>query len=96
MQEPIINDSLILVRFDFVLALESLLVDLGLLGSNEGSLVDIRVDFDVRVVAQLESILVLSASSPSAWSHSYAGRTDLELAVLTYPLAIVDRHVLQR
>lgn len=34
-EEAIINDTLILVRVDFVLALESLLVDLGLLGSNK-------------------------------------------------------------
>jgi hypothetical protein len=44
-----------------VLALESLLVDLVLLGSDEGALVNVGVDFDVGVVAQLERILGSSA-----------------------------------
>jgi hypothetical protein len=47
LEKAIINDSLVLVGFDFVLALESLLVDLVLLGSNKRSLVNIRVDFDI-------------------------------------------------
>lgn len=47
LQEPIIYDSLILVRFDFMLAFESLLVNLVLLGSYERSLVDIRVDLNI-------------------------------------------------
>lgn len=41
LEEAIVDDSFILVCFDFVLALESLLVDLVLLRSDEGSLVDI-------------------------------------------------------
>ena len=45
-----------------MLALVPLLVDLVLLGADEGAFVDIGVDFDVRVVAQLERILVVSAS----------------------------------
>jgi hypothetical protein len=47
LQETIVNDTLILVGFDFVFALVSLLVDLILLSSNKGSLVDIGVDFDI-------------------------------------------------
>ena len=46
-----------------MLAFGSLLVDLVLFGADEGAFVDIGVDFDIRVVAQLESILAMSASS---------------------------------
>lgn len=38
-------------------ALVTLLVDLALLGSDERTFVDVGVDFDVGVIAQLESIL---------------------------------------
>ena len=44
-----------------ILALESLLVDLVLLGSDEGALVHVGVDFDVGIVAQLERVLGSSA-----------------------------------
>ncbi len=44
-----------------VLALESLLVDLILLGPDEGALVYVGVYFDVGVVAQLERVLESSA-----------------------------------
>lgn len=33
------------------------LMDLGLLGSDEGFFVDVWVDFDVRVVTELDSVL---------------------------------------
>lgn len=42
-------------------ALEALLVDLVLLGADERAFVNIGVDFDVGVVAQLESVLGVSA-----------------------------------
>ena len=41
-----------------VLALRALLVDLVLLGSDEGSLVDIGVNFNVGVVAELQRVLL--------------------------------------
>jgi hypothetical protein len=44
-----------------VLALESLLVDLVLLGPDEGALVYVGVYFDVGIVAQLERVLGSSA-----------------------------------
>lgn len=60
-EKAIVDDALILVGFDFVLALEALLMDLVLLGTDEGTLVDIGVYFDVRVIAELESVLGASA-----------------------------------
>jgi hypothetical protein len=36
-------------------------MDLVLLGADEGAFVDIGVDFDVRVVAELERVLGVSA-----------------------------------
>lgn len=56
-EEAIVDDALVLQSDDLVLAELALLVDLILLCADEGSFVDIWVDFDVRVVAQLESIL---------------------------------------
>ena len=35
----------------------ALVVDLGLFGADKGFLVDVRVDFDVRVVGELEGVL---------------------------------------
>ena len=61
LEQALIDDSLIFVRLDLVLPLEALLVDLVLLGANERLFIDVRVDFDVRVVAQFESVLELSA-----------------------------------
>jgi hypothetical protein len=46
-KQAIVDNSLVLVGLDLVLALESLLVDLVLLGSDEGTLVDVWVDFDI-------------------------------------------------
>jgi hypothetical protein len=46
-----------------MLALVSLLMDLVLLGTDEGAFVDIGVYFDVGIVAQLECVLVVSAST---------------------------------
>jgi len=47
LEQAIINDPLIFIGVDFVLALESLLVDLILLCTDKGFLVDIWVDFDI-------------------------------------------------
>jgi hypothetical protein len=56
-EQAIVDNSLVLIGLDLVLTLESLLMDLVLLGSDKGTLVDVWVDFDVRVVAQFESVL---------------------------------------
>ncbi len=61
-EETVVDDSLVFIRLDFILALISLLMNLVLLGSNEGPFVDIGMDLDIRVVAQLERVLVLSDS----------------------------------
>jgi hypothetical protein len=60
-KKSIVNDPLVLVGFDFILPFKALLMDLILLCSDEGALVDVGVDFNVRVVTQLECVLVLSA-----------------------------------
>lgn len=56
-QEALVDDALVLQSSDVVLALQALLVDLVLLGANEGALVDVGVNLDVRVIGELESIL---------------------------------------
>jgi hypothetical protein len=55
--KTIVDDALILEGGDLVTAVLPLLVDLILLGSNEGPLVDVGMDLDVRVVAELEGVL---------------------------------------
>jgi hypothetical protein len=60
-EQAIVDNPLVLVGFNLVLSFESLLMDLILLCADEGALVDVGVDFNVRVVAQFESVLVLSA-----------------------------------
>ena len=45
--KAIVDDPLVLISLDFILALVSLLVDLVLFCSNEGILVDVGVDFDI-------------------------------------------------
>ncbi|GKT88388.1 hypothetical protein Ct61P_06238 [Colletotrichum tofieldiae] len=57
LHQAIVDDALVLERLDLVLALKALLVDLVLLRSDEGSLIDVGVDFDVRVVAELQRVL---------------------------------------
>lgn len=42
-----------------MLPVESVLMDLSLLGSDERALVDIRMDFNIRVVRELEGVLRL-------------------------------------
>lgn len=56
-EQPVVDDALVLERFGLVLALGALLVDLALLGADEGALVDVGVDFDVGVVGELEGVL---------------------------------------
>jgi len=59
LEETFVDDLLILVGLDFVLAFEALLVDLILLCSDERAFVDIGVDFYVGVVTQFECVLVV-------------------------------------
>lgn len=55
-EEAIVDDAFIAEGGDFVLALEAGLVDLVLLGADEGAFVDVGVDFDVGVVGELEGV----------------------------------------
>lgn len=60
-EEAIVDDALVFVGFDLVLAFEACLVDLVLLGADKGAFIDIGVDFDVGVVAEFEGVLGVSA-----------------------------------
>lgn len=57
LDQGVIDDALILERLDLVLTLLPLEVDLVLFRADERALVDVGVDFDVGVVAQLEGVL---------------------------------------
>lgn len=63
-------------------------MDLVLFGSNEGTLIDVGVDFDVRVVAQFERVLASSALSFSLVVEGRTGRIDIILreSLLTHLL----------
>lgn len=56
-EESIVDDTLVFVGCDLVLALLALLVNLVLLCADEGTLVNVWMNFDVGVVAELESVL---------------------------------------
>lgn len=60
-EEAIVDDALIFQSRDLVATMVAFLMDLILLRTDEGALVDVWVDFDIRVVAQLEGILGSSA-----------------------------------
>jgi hypothetical protein len=55
--EAIVYYALVLEGGDLVTPPVALLVDLGLFGADKGFLVDVGVDFDVRVVADFERVL---------------------------------------
>ncbi len=57
LDQGVVDDALVLKGLDLVPALLPLGVDLALFGTDEGSLVDIGMDLDIRVVAELEGIL---------------------------------------
>lgn len=57
LDQGVVDLPLVLERRDLETPVVALLVDLRLLGSYEGALVDIGVDFDIRVIAQLQSVL---------------------------------------
>ena len=55
--EAIVDDLLVLEGLDLVFAIDTLLVDLVLLCTDERTLVDIGMDFDIGIIGQLESVL---------------------------------------
>ena len=55
--QTIVDDLFVLEGLDLVFAIDTLLVDLVLLCTNERTLIDIGMDFDVGIVRQLESVL---------------------------------------
>jgi hypothetical protein len=56
-QQSVVDAALELEGRDAVLSLGAVAVDLGLLCADEGLLVDVGVDFDVRVVGELDCVL---------------------------------------
>lgn len=58
LDQGVVDLSLVLEDDDLLLAVLTLLVDLGLFRADEGALVYVGVDFDVGVIAKLESVLV--------------------------------------
>lgn len=57
LQQAIVDYALIFEGLDLVLALEALLVDLVLFGADEGPFVDVGMDLDVGVIAELQIVL---------------------------------------
>jgi hypothetical protein len=57
LDQGVVDDALVLEGLDLVPALLAFGVNLVLLGADEGPLVDIGMDLDVRVVAELERVL---------------------------------------
>ena len=56
-QQSVVDAALELKGRDAVLSLGAVTVDLGLLCADEGLLVDVGVDIDVRVVGELDGVL---------------------------------------
>lgn len=57
LDQGIIDDSFVLVGLDLELALLALRMNLVLLGADEGPLIDIWMDLNIRVIAELQRIL---------------------------------------
>jgi len=64
-EEAVVDDALVFQRGYLVPALGALLVDLVLFGADEGAFVDVGVDFDVGIIAELEGVLGRCVSSLS-------------------------------
>ena len=80
--QAIVDDLLVLQSLDLVFAIDTLLMNLVLLRADEGTLVDVWVDFDVRVVGQLKGVLEADVSGKSKkWTGEEA-----------YPFAVINRH----
>lgn len=80
--QAIVDDLLVLQSLDLVFAIDTLLMNLVLLRADEGTLVDVWVDFDVRVVGQLKGVLEADVSGKlKKWTGEEA-----------YPFAVINRH----
>ena len=75
LDEGIVDDSLVLVRLDLGLALLALLVNLLLLRPDEGLFVDIGVNFNIGVIAELQRVLSWRKTSArglsAAWERGH-------------------------
>jgi len=87
-EETVVDNLLVLECGDLVFSLGTGLVDLCLFGTDERSFVHIRMDFYIRVIRELKS--VLEYLSIHAVGVSPFGR--MILWARTYPLAVVNWH----
>lgn len=56
-EKAIVDDALVFEGFDVLFALEAFLVNLVLFGTDKGAFIDVRVDLDIGVIAELEVVL---------------------------------------
>lgn len=90
LHEAIVDQALVLVDLDVELALLALLVNLILLGPDEGLFVDIGVDFDVGVIAELKRVLRRSRAVGLANTNR---RMDSSRGASAHPFTVVYRHL---
>ena len=57
LQQAVVDDALVLEGFDVLFALLALLVDLVLLCADKGAFVDVGMDLDIGVIAELQVVL---------------------------------------
>lgn len=58
LDERVVDLALVLELDNLLAAMVALLVNLRLLGADEGALVDVGMDFNIGIVRQLESVLI--------------------------------------
>lgn len=87
-EQAIVDDPLVFQCCYLMLSVVPLLMDLILFRADEGAFVDIWVDLDVRVVAELEVVLCSCKLSVCACMLLRNAA-----AFVSYPLAVIDRHL---
>ncbi len=80
-----------LVRLDLELSLLALHVNLVLLGSDEGSFVDVGMDFNIGVIAEFQRVLPYKLLLNTTYVLADSDRAGRD----AYPFAVVD-HVSRR
>lgn len=78
--EAIVDLPFVLERLDLVPPLLALLVDLALFGTDKGPLVDVGVNFNIGVIAELEIVLYKKERSVR-WQGEHAWAKEERLGV---------------